>query len=691
MRLKKIVLENIRSYKKQEIIFPNGSVLLSGDIGSGKTTVLLALEFALFGLQSPITGTNLLRSGTQSGSVEVELEIDGKLIRIRRTLKRSKKSVVQDRGYIIINDIKEELGPEELKERILNLLGYPVSLIKAKTNLLYRFTVYTPQEEMRQILQEDADERIDVIRKIFGIDRYKKIVENAETIAAKLREEARFKESQIVDLPMLLKQEEEKKKELMEESSKLEKILPTYQQLVAELKKAQEEAEKIVMQRNKLNELKLEHATTISELKAKENELKEVEEQIAENETQIKNLKVKLSAQGKEMAEPEGSIKRKLQEQLQEQRELNEKLKSVEVKIMTLESRKRELTEARNRIANLEKCPTCQQKITPDHKCALFQEYEKQLEEIEFDILQSKENSKKIWERLKEIEKKIENLREQEKIQERNKVLLETLNEKKGYGEKLKKKSQNLKEEIAAKKEKKEKIEKELLELKDIDALDLAIKEKIENLKKSERELEIEKVKCEKNIENINKMLEALKQEIEKKENIAREAEKLRRLNDWLLDHFVKLIMIIEKTVMAKLNKEFNLLFQKWFNILVENLNARIDENFTPIIEQQGYELNFDSLSGGERTAAALAYRLALNQIINHFMGKLKTKGLLILDEPTDGFSSEQISKMRDILNELTYEQLIIVSHESEIEDFVDNVIYLEKKDGVTILQAKNI
>ena len=39
MKLKKITLNNIRSYKHQEVEFPEGSILLSGDIGTGKTSI----------------------------------------------------------------------------------------------------------------------------------------------------------------------------------------------------------------------------------------------------------------------------------------------------------------------------------------------------------------------------------------------------------------------------------------------------------------------------------------------------------------------------------------------------------------------------------------------------------------------------------------------------------------------------
>ena len=140
---------------------------------------------------------------------------------------------------------------------------------------------------------------------------------------------------------------------------------------------------------------------------------------------------------------------------------------------------------------------------------------------------------------------------------------------------------------------------------------------------------------------------------------------------------------------MLKLREEFSRLFNEWFNILVpEIFSVRLDEDFTPIIEQQGYQLEYSFLSGGERTAIALAYRLALNQVINSLLSKIKTKDLVILDEPTDGFSEEQLDKMRDVLSQLNVKQLIIVSHESKIESFVENIIKFRKEDGITRIET---
>ena len=192
MKVKKISLNNIRSYKDQEILFPEGSTLLSGDIGSGKTSILLGIEFSLFGLQPGQKGSSLLRNGEDEGGVKIEFEVDEKEVIIERTLKRG-KSISQDYCSIIVDGAKKEVSVTELKTMVLDLLNYPMEFAK-KQNFLYRFTVYTPQEEMKQIILQDPDTRINTLRHVFGIDKYKKILENTSILLTKLREEKRMKE-----------------------------------------------------------------------------------------------------------------------------------------------------------------------------------------------------------------------------------------------------------------------------------------------------------------------------------------------------------------------------------------------------------------------------------------------------------------------------------------------------------------
>ena len=66
-------------------------------------------------------------------------------------------------------------------------------------------------------------------------------------------------------------------------------------------------------------------------------------------------------------------------------------------------------------------------------------------------------------------------------------------------------------------------------------------------------------------------------------------------------------------------------------------------------------------------------------------LSRIKTRDLVILDEPTDGFSDQQLDKMRDVLQQLNVKQLIIVSHEQKIEGFVENVIRFRKEKGISV------
>ncbi len=130
MIINSLKLKNIRSYGDEEIKFSEGSIMLSGDIGTGKTTILLGIEFALFGIiRGEISGTALLRHGKKEGSVELDFNVEDKNVIIKRSLKRSIKSVAQKSGSITMNGVEEELTPVELKSKILELIGYPDELL----------------------------------------------------------------------------------------------------------------------------------------------------------------------------------------------------------------------------------------------------------------------------------------------------------------------------------------------------------------------------------------------------------------------------------------------------------------------------------------------------------------------------------------------------------------------------------
>jgi len=190
-------------------------------------------------------------------------------------------------------------------------------------------------------------------------------------------------------------------------------------------------------------------------------------------------------------------------------------------------------------------------------------------------------------------------------------------------------------------------------------------------------------------LESIQERVESLKRDLKRHETNLVQADILGVVRSWLEMAFIPSLQAIEKAVLLSLNQEFNRLFQRWFRDLIEvgELNGYIDEDFTPIVEQGGYELEVESLSGGEKTSVALAYRLALNTIVKQVTDTMKSN-LLILDEPTDGFSREQLHKMRDILNDVNCDQIIMVSHEVELDNVADHIYRVRKEGNISTVIA---
>ena len=217
MQIKKIKLNNIRSYENEEIKFPEGITLLSGNIGSGKSTILLSIDFALFGIRrGELDGASLLRNGADAAYVTLDLIIDNKQVSIKRILKKTSAGITQSAGYLTINDITQELTPVELKQKILELLKYPQEIL-TKKSMIYRYTVYTPQEETKAILLGDKELRLETLRRVFNIDKYKRVKDNYKILISELKIKKKESAALIYDL--------EDKKSRLKENESSQKLL----------------------------------------------------------------------------------------------------------------------------------------------------------------------------------------------------------------------------------------------------------------------------------------------------------------------------------------------------------------------------------------------------------------------------------------------------------------------------------
>jgi DNA repair protein SbcC/Rad50 len=200
MILKNIALENIRSYKDKTVIdFPYGRTLFQGDIGSGKSTILSAVEFALFGL-GDIDANHLLRVGATTGSVFLEFESNKQHYKVFRSLSRRRDKIIQNEGYLYENGTKSSYSVSELKTKILDIIKINERTETKTTSVVYRYAVYTPQEMMKQILSSNSEKRLDILRRAFGIEEYSTAKRNSEKFLSGIRVLLRTKKDLVADL-----------------------------------------------------------------------------------------------------------------------------------------------------------------------------------------------------------------------------------------------------------------------------------------------------------------------------------------------------------------------------------------------------------------------------------------------------------------------------------------------------------
>ncbi len=361
MRLKKIHLENVRSYENETVDFHPGSTLLCGDVGSGKTSILLAIEFAFFGLQPGQRGHALLRNGENEGKVIMECEVDGKEVRIERTLKRG-KTVSQGYCAITINGEKNEMSVSELKSKVLELMNYPREFAK-KQNIMYKFTVYTPQEEMKEIILQDAETRINTLRHIFGIDKYKRINDNTSLLASKLREEKRIKEALTEDLEGERSLFLSKEKELEEKNKLLLLAKEALTLRISKRKACEGEKEDLVKKVEEKNKFKQEVEKTNIVVSSKESTLIDNTKLMSVLRTQLQSL------QSNNLNEEVLLEKEREVLVLRNERDvLNNKLITLGKTMYSLEIKNKENQKILETLKELQTCPTCLQEVEPIYK-----------------------------------------------------------------------------------------------------------------------------------------------------------------------------------------------------------------------------------------------------------------------------------------------------------------------------------
>lgn len=666
--IKRIVLENWKTHKKSELDFSNGTNVLIGKMGSGKTSLIEGICFALFGTFPALQRKEIsleeivMRKPYENefAKVVLEFEYSGKTYSVERTISKGKASQAK-----LSEEGKFLAGPQvsEVTRKVSELMEIDYEL--------FARAIYSEQNQIDYFLKLAPRERKEKFDALLGLDKYEKVRENAVKVKNKIGTLLNDRKSFL---------EEEKKqfseKELGELQGKVEKI-----------GKEKEEMREEVEEKHKFLDKMLKE---FEEVERKGKEFEGLERQKIQVSTLVDSLK-------KELGEKKVGEKEVVEGKIKEiEGEVGELKKLVEREEGEITKFKEEIAVGKNTVFNenelikhLDKadanCPICKEELSGEKRGGLLKEKEGLIEK-----LGGKE--KEFEGKIKEGEKKVREAEEKKEKMERE--VIDLNNELKEIQEIVGKEK-----ELEGKETELKAVEEKLKKL-DFDKESLLKKQKeLEQLKERSHSL---KKEIELKGELLGEIEKQVKGMLEKKEVIAELEKKIEGIKG--TEEKMGLFVNSLKETQAQLR-----------NTLIETINQAMQDlwgriypyrdfsSVKMVIEEGNYELKVKTvsgnwekiegvLSGGERSTVALTARIAFSLVL------ARNLSWLILDEPTHNLDRATIERvsllMREHLPELV-EQVFLITHEREMENAASASLYIlnreKNEEGITKPEQMNI
>jgi len=689
MKIEIVQLENIRSHAKSTVPFARGFNCLVGGLGCGKSSILYAIDFALFGEPIGRSYDYLLREDSDNGKVTAQFFQNGKSYKISRGLKRRGKGISQDFDELklfedenLIASVKSDAVAEQLKA------------VTGLDKELFREIVWVRQEHLKELLDATPRERQKRLDELFGLSDYETAWSNLAGYQREYEGERRAyeKDPDVVGMEKL----NTEYNRTVEEFSLIEIELQETAKRLNEAKKSLEETD---LKLKRLEEVKL----LLEELKRKETQalanLTNVEdssaslaEKIEEKKTAIENLKQRSNTMEMQIDSYRTDLEKNGISPDQPIEALRRHLTTFDDQISSLKGEQeavlRSIREDQKRSSQLSaenRCPLCLQALTEEYKNSLTQRIQE-------------ENS----ERQRTVSQLQRDIEEAQRIKNKANAILSDL-------QMLTPRIEELKTRIDAESQALAEFSKEFEEKQ---RLEKEIRMQLETVRGEISRLDVSELEAARNRrEQAFRQYYMLDSELRTKEN--RKKELVKRLDETKervdqaqrkierMERIVKVIEIIGgirdayRSIQPKLRSEFVRVLRNFIQQVLDSLmgeegpliSVLIDETYTPYVKtESGVEREASNLSGGERTLLAFAYRLGLGQLI---MQSRTGHGLsmLLLDEPTESLGREDgsIDRLAEAISRFkAIEQIIAVTHSEAFAEKAEHVIRLEKEAGIS-------
>ena len=690
MKIEIVQLENIRSHVKSTVPFTRGFNCLVGGLGCGKSSVLYAVDFALFG---DAIGSRsfeyLLREDADWGRVTVQFTQSGRTYKLIRGVKRKGKSITQN---------FEELKLFEDEKLVASMKTDAIAeQFKAITGLdkeLYREIVWFRQEHLKELLDAAPRDRQRRLDELFGLSDYEVAWSNIAQYQRDYETERRVYEKD-PDVNSLEKLCTEYNK-ASEEYTLLEMDLENSTQKLATAKRALDEAD------SKLKNLE-EKRQTIEELKRKEarlhaditnvtNTLASLTQRIEGKKAILENLHQRQASIDAQAEQYLSKLEQAGLPTKQSVESMHSSLTAIDDEISGLkadrEATSRSMEEDKKRVAALaqeSKCPLCIQPLEGEYKTNLLSKIEEENHErdktisqlrLKIETLQkTKAVASEAYANLQTCLTRVEELKNRQNEEEINlKGLLSEFEEKQTLEAALGLQLEQVQFEISR------------FDLSELDATRAQREQAFKQYYVVDSELRTK----ENRKEDLFKRLDETKERIDVAQEKRERIEKTRRTVEVL-----GAIRDAYRSIQPKLRSEFVKVMRNYIQQVLDSLvggeapmlNVLIDDTYTPYVKSEtGVDREVSNLSGGERTLLAFAYRLGLGQLI---MQSRTGHGLstLVLDEPTENLGSEDgsIERLAEAISRLkAIEQIIAVTHSEAFAAKGEHVVIVEKEAGVS-------
>ena len=689
MKIEIVQLENIRSHIKSTVPFTRGFNCLVGGLGCGKSSVLYAVDFALFGDSIGRSFEYLLREGADSGKVTVQFTQNGSTYKLTRGLKRKGKSITQN---------FEELKLYEDEKLVASMKTDAIAeQFKAITGLdkdLYREIVWFRQEHLKELLDAAPRDRQRRLDELFGLSDYEVAWSNIAQYQRDYETEKRVyeKDPDVIGLEKLSNEYNR----ASEEYALLEMDLENSTQKLTVAKKALDEADsklkKLEEKKQVIEDLKRKEARLHADIVNMANTLASLTQRIEGKKTILDNLRQRQSSIDAQAKACLGKLEQAGLSTNQPVEALHSSLAAFDDKISSLkadqEATSRNLQTDKKRVVSLSqesKCPLCVQPLEGEYKSNLLSriqqenfEREKTINQlkIEIDSLQKTRTvASEAYSNLQTCMTRAEELKNRLSEEENN------LNNLSSEFEEKQKLEADLRLQL-------EQVQFEISRF-DLSELDAARAQREQAFRQyymldsDLRTKENRKKDLFKRLDETKERINLAQEKLERMEKIRRTVEVLGAIRD------------AYRSIQPKLRSEFVKVLRNFVQQVLDGLvggegpmlNVVIDETYTPYVKSEtGVDREVSNLSGGERTLLAFAYRLGLGQLI---MQSRTGHGLsiLVLDEPTENLGSEDgsIERLAEAISRFkAIEQIIAVTHSEAFASKADHVVILEKEAGVS-------